>query len=434
MMHVPHISNLLGLSGPQKQPQPGGDADPAFAQLLASVPVPSAPQSPAAPAALVLPPVAVPPVPVSLPVSVSAPVSVPVPTSAKVALPTGLEPGLAVLETPAPVRGGKAAPVGKSIPDTGKALPELPLAIAVPLPASLPAKALDETRTAPPETELPEATTSPLAFADLALLQGGNGLAAAMRPGPVKRPTAAPVEQQMAAAAALNVPTAQLPARAAKDRAPVGSDTAAPVAPENAAAPPVIAAIPLTRAAHDRLPLAPRAAEPALFAAAVPQLADSQSAAPEATANAPVTEQAAAPEIELGTVIDRLVESRIQSREGRSEVNVPHPDFGRVTLALSLVGADRLAVAMPDAPAELRAAVGQAFAPPSRNETAPPAPATDSSFTSANDARSQDTRRDQQSSNGRGDPSRANTYGESNRQFTTNRDNRREASGRGVLA
>ena len=41
-MQVPLLSNLLGLIGQQKQPQPGGDADPAFAQLLANVPVPSA--------------------------------------------------------------------------------------------------------------------------------------------------------------------------------------------------------------------------------------------------------------------------------------------------------------------------------------------------------------------------------------------------------
>ncbi len=120
-MHVPHISNLLGLSAPQKQPQPGGDADPAFAQFLASVPVASAPQAPAAPAALVLPPVPV-PVPVSVSAPAPVPVAAPVPTSAQVALPAGLEPSFATLETPVPMQGGKAAPVGKPVPDTGKTL------------------------------------------------------------------------------------------------------------------------------------------------------------------------------------------------------------------------------------------------------------------------------------------------------------------------
>jgi len=398
-MHVPLLSNLLGLIGSQNQPQPGGVPDPAFAQMLASVPAPSAPI------------LAVP-----APQSPAAPVP-----AAPVIAPTAQE---------LPHVSKPAAIIGKAVPVSGKSLPELPPATGAPLPVPLPTTL--ETPATPPDAELPREQTQPLEFADLILLQSWNGAAATL-PGVAKRPLAAPAEREMAASAALNLPVVQLVARPAKDRPPVANEPPSPITPESAAPPP-IAAVPLTRITHDRAPLALRPADTPLLAPTAPQLADPQTASPEAAPNAPSTEQPAAPEIELGTVIDRLVETRIQSREGRSEVNVPHSDFGRVTLALSLAGQDRLGIAMPDAPAELRAAVGQAFAPPPRSETAPPAPATDSGFTNASDARQQETRRDQQSPGGRGDPSRPNTYAENNHQFTTNRDNRREASGRGVLA
>jgi len=413
MMQVPLLSNLLSLIGQQKQPQAGGDAGPAFAQMLANVPVPSAPPTGVT---AVQTPVA--------PVIVAAPVIAP--TAQEMVL-TPLLPEAITL----PRNLAKPLAVtGKGVPMPGKIPPELPLIIAARLPGALPTKPLADTPATEPETELPKEQTQPLEFADLILLQGFNGVAAA-HPGAAKRPTAAPVERQMAAAAMI-LPVAQLIARPAKERAPMGIE-AASVTPAIPTAPPVIAAIPLARTAHDRAPLTPRTAEPAVFAPAAPLLADPQTA-PEPSANAPAFEAPAAPEIELGTVIDLLVETRIQSREGRSEVNVPHPDFGRVTLALSLVGQDRLGIAMPDAPAELRAAVGQAFAAPPRTEPTATAPAADTGFSASSDPRGQDTRRDEPGHGARGDQSRPTTYADHNRQFTTNRDNRREASGRGVLA
>jgi len=73
-------------------------------------------------------------------------------------------------------------------------------------------------------------------------------------------------------------------------------------------------------------------------------------------------------DIELSALVDRLVESRVQARADRSQIDLSHPDFGRVTLALSLRGDDRLAIDLPGAPGELRQAVGQAIGPATRSE------------------------------------------------------------------
>lgn len=427
MMQLPLLSAIFGLGGPPAQPQPGGEAGAAsasFANLLANVPAQAGQTPPELPLAKAAMPVAVP---------------------ADPALQAGLQAELSAALTPQasansalPLQAVKPAAHGKITAEPGRFLPLLPLTAAELAPDAisemLPAEFAASTERV--VTDKPEAAPAPFAYADLALLHIGAPQFAAPAEARVKTPDAAPVpERQLATVAALGLP---MSVRPGKERAiPVVEGANPAISPEPAdlpAAPTIAASIPLSRPQAARQPLGLHALEPAPALQPAPQLAEPQSGGADTAPNLPDFQQPAMPEAELGTVIDRLVETRIQSREGRSEINLPHPDFGRVTLALSLAGQDRLSIAMPDAPAELRNAVGQAFAPPPRAETAPAAPTADSGLSTSSDPRSQDARRDPQSSSGRSDPSRSNTYGADNRQFTTNSDNHRKPSGRGVLA
>jgi len=415
MMQIPILSNLLGATGLQPQPQAGGEAvegGDAFAQLLALVPGQAGPTAP------------------GLAPSVAAlPVAVPL-----VAVDPALQPVLPADHSALVAAGTKAANLphgqpGKTAPQTGNVLPLLLPTAETPLIAALPGD------TAAPNDQA-EAAPEGLSLDDLALLQNCGPQLAASAEMQAKAAKAAPApERQLAASAAINLPLAIRPG---KDRTTTPTEASSPAVPaettDSQTAPSVVASVSLVRPQAARQTLAAHVFEPVSVQQPALQLAEPQGPSSEPSANVPAFEQAAMPDAELGTVIDRLVEGRMQSREGRSEVNLPHPDFGRVTLALSLAGRDTLSVAMPDAPPELRAAVGQAFTPPARTETASASATADSSFASGAEARSQDSRRDPQSSSGRGEPPRANTYGEQNRQFTTNRDNRRQANGRGVLA
>ena len=434
-MQLPLLSNLLGLGAPPAAVPPGAATEhgAGFAQLLASLPVPA-------------------PVPAPVPVPVPAPVPSPLPVTVPevfLALPAvpliavgGVPASLPVADrsdqkaeiAPVPPRRltAKPAATGKDMPRAVKLLPDLLFAQAMQPVAA--AEVLETPTTEPAEVQptADEAESVPVLLpADLAFL-----------PNPVPFPPlpasaqALPAERQLTAAAALTLPLAAPIERTRRDCETLGSQlaTLAPHEAENGpppASPPLTAAIPLARI-HSERP--PREIVPAELSAPLPpplQPANPQPTAPASPVN---TEAPAAPEIELGQIIERLVENRIHARETRSEVKLAHPDFGRVTLALNLAGQDRLGLTMPDGPAELRTAVGQAFAPPNRSEPAPPAAAADTAFTSSSDARSQDTRRDQQSSGNRADQSRGNTDAAHNRQFTTSRDNGPKASGRGVLA
>jgi len=71
---------------------------------------------------------------------------------------------------------------------------------------------------------------------------------------------------------------------------------------------------------------------------------------------------------DIAQLVDRLVEGRVQARADRSQIDVPHPDFGKVTLALGMRGEDRLSIDLPGAPQELRQAVVQAISQTSRSE------------------------------------------------------------------
>ena len=417
MMQIPLLSSLLGLGTLPLQTQPVGEpGGEGFAQLLAAVPVQSGQEAPD------LPPIQ--PATVAL---------VPAKPAQQAALPAELGAALAPpasAQAPQEHHPHKSAAPGKTPPETGKLVPLLPLAaesVATGVKSMLatdePTEAADKTKAAP----------ASLPFADLALLQNW-----APQPGLAAEPPAKPQtpyslpDPQLIAAAPLDLQTAM---RTTKGRSPPAAEAPAPVSdPETTGDPPIVVSIPLVRSQSARQPIAPHAPEPAPLPQPALQLAEPPPTPPEPAANGTASEQPTPPEAELDAVIDRLVETRIQSREGRSEVNLPHPDFGRVTLALSFAGQDRLSLTMPDAPAELRAAVGQAFAPPARTDSAPAVPPPESGFASASDARGQTANRDHQSSGGRGDPSRANTYAAQNRQFTTNADNRRQASGRGVLA
>jgi hypothetical protein len=326
---------------------------------------------------------------------------------------------------------GKPAAHGNPAPEPGKLLPFLLLAAQPPTTEA----PLPELRAEPPaDPDQLAAAPEPLVFADLALLQ--NFIPQLAVP-PSRLAPAPPALRQLADTAMPAVPLAFRPAKArSAPEAERGVARSAAEPPESPAAPAaerpsIVASIPLARSQPARQPITLDIApvlQPLL------QLAEPPRGSSEAAPNLPVHQQADSPAIELGTVIDRLEETRIQSREGRSEVNVPHPDFGQVTLALSIAADDQLGIAMPDAPAELRSAVGQAFAPPPRSEVVPSQPAADGGMAGSADPRSQDTRRDPQSSGGRSDPSRATTDGERNRQFTTSSDNHRKPSGRGVLA
>lgn len=157
-------------------------------------------------------------------------------------------------------------------------------------------------------------------------------------------------------------------------------------------------------------------------------------AAPAYTAATPVD----APD--LAATVDRLVENRIASRETRSEVDVPHPDFGRVTLSLSLDAGDVLAVDLPDAPAELRTAVTAAFAAPQKAERADsqPAPAIDlaanASSAAADDRRNGEAQRGNAQDNARAFAERQSARSDNHPTQAGPASGPRSASGRGVLA
>ena len=112
------------------------------------------------------------------------------------------------------------------------------------------------------------------------------------------------------------------------------------------------------------------AAAPAMAAKATPAEATSSSLVDNSSAvragSAPVHPTGAAPsgptDTSLAQLVDRLIETRVAARSERSHIELTHPDFGRVTLAVGLRGDDRLSVDMPGAPTELRHAVGQALA------------------------------------------------------------------------
>ena len=95
-----------------------------------------------------------------------------------------------------------------------------------------------------------------------------------------------------------------------------------------------------------------------------PSLVDTGSAA--RSGSTPVHPTGAAPsgltDTSLAQLVDRLIETRVAARSERSHIELTHPDFGRVTLAVGLRGDDRLSVDLPGAPNELRHAVGQALA------------------------------------------------------------------------
>ncbi|WP_137681386.1 hypothetical protein [Aurantiacibacter suaedae] len=116
-----------------------------------------------------------------------------------------------------------------------------------------------------------------------------------------------------------------------------------------------------------RLAAAPAAAAAAKVPAAEPSsspFADAGSAV--RGVSAPVHPTGAAPtsptDTSLAQLVDRLIETRVAARSERSHMELSHPDFGRVTLAVGLRGDDRLSIDLPGAPTELRHAVGQALA------------------------------------------------------------------------
>ena len=88
-----------------------------------------------------------------------------------------------------------------------------------------------------------------------------------------------------------------------------------------------------------------------------------------AMVNAPASTPAGVQDVDLAQLVDRLVESRVQARADRNQIELQHQDFGRVTLALGLQKDDRLSIDLPGAPNELRQAVGQAINATSRSET-----------------------------------------------------------------
>lgn len=88
------------------------------------------------------------------------------------------------------------------------------------------------------------------------------------------------------------------------------------------------------------------------------------------TVNAPASNQNGVQDVDLAQLVDRLVESRVQARADRNQIELNHQDFGRVTLALGLQKDDRLSIDLPNAPSELRQAVGQAISAASRSEGA----------------------------------------------------------------
>ncbi|MEN7536818.1 hypothetical protein [Aurantiacibacter flavus] len=113
------------------------------------------------------------------------------------------------------------------------------------------------------------------------------------------------------------------------------------------------------------------AAAPAAAAAKAPAAEPSSSPFADAgsavrVGSAPVHPTGAAPtsptDTSLAQLVDRLIETRVAARSERSHIELSHPDFGRVTLAVGLRADDRLSVDLPGAPAELRHAVGQALA------------------------------------------------------------------------
>jgi len=377
---------------------------------------------------------------------------------------------------------GKLVPhSGKTLPQTGKILPVAPPVGEAALPvAEVVAQAAlpDQPDAATADTVAAEPARVPFAFADLALLQGWTNLDAAapiVPPAPQRQVPASaqaseqtagqPIpatDRQMAAALPLNLPQAQVPAgqnplvqpalvqpaigqpaaRPEKQRTGISTALTSAIPATTGEAASAIS-IPLVRTLHQRAALAPVPDQmPAPIQQAASQLAEPASFA-GANANAPAADQPAAeqqtaPDIELASVIDKLVLTRSQSREGRSEMHVPHPDFGRVTLALNLAGSDRLSLSMPDAPAELRQAVGQAFAPPpSRSEQAQTG--ADSTFgnpaDTRADARSGDQRRDAGTNpQGRSEPPRPHTSAGRTGLNDQSTPPRRTANGRGVLA
>ena len=413
-MQLPLLSNLLGLGGPPTVVPPGAatESGAGFAQLLASLPAPQ--------------PVPVPEAPVALPalpiIAVGGVIASP-----QIAAQT--EPDVDPTLVPPQLPTAKPATTGKGVPHAGKLLPVLLPAKSL-LPdavAEVPVTPTTKLIEVQPATDETEPLPVPLAPESIALWQNLGLLPQLSAPVQALAP-----EQQLAVTVGSTLPLAAPIERPRKDREPLVSQPstlALEIESEPpSASPPLTATIPLARIHSQHPPRETLPTEPSAPLPPPPQLASPQPTAPAFPVN---SESPAAPEIELSQIIERLVENRIHARETRSEVKLAHPDFGRVTLALNLAGQDRLGLTMPGAPAELRAAVGQAFAPPTRSE---PAPAADTAFTSSSDARNHDARREQQSSGNRADPSRATTDAAHNRRFTTTGDNGRKASGRGVLA
>ncbi|OYX66888.1 MAG: hypothetical protein B7Y88_03390 [Sphingomonadales bacterium 32-64-17] len=112
------------------------------------------------------------------------------------------------------------------------------------------------------------------------------------------------------------------------------------------------------------LAAAPAAAKAVPAEATSSSLVDTSSAV--RAGSSPVHPTGAAPsgptDTSLAQLVDRLIETRVAARSERSHIELTHPDFGRVTLAVGLRGDDRLSVDLPGAPTELRHAVGQALA------------------------------------------------------------------------
>ncbi len=112
-----------------------------------------------------------------------------------------------------------------------------------------------------------------------------------------------------------------------------------------------------------RLAAAPvAAAKVAPADAAVSPLGDGSSVARAGQVHPTGAAPSSPTDTSLAQLVDRLIETRVAARSERNQIDIAHPDFGRVTLAVGLRADDRLSVDLPGAPTELRHAVSQALA------------------------------------------------------------------------
>ena len=116
------------------------------------------------------------------------------------------------------------------------------------------------------------------------------------------------------------------------------------------------------RAANQAASSAGKVAAPELNATPLAETFGLTQAAPVNQAGLPVASAAPVAQASLEQLVDRLIEARVAARAERSQIEIAHPDFGKVTLAVGLQANDRLGIDLPGAPQELRQAVGQALA------------------------------------------------------------------------